>query len=135
VGDRGPGHERRADHVRVERAPPRGGVDVDELRQMADGGRVDESVDPAEPGCGLVDRGRGRLLVGDVAGRDDGAGPRLLGGGLEPVAPAGEERDPGAPPGEPDRDGAAQPARRSDDHGSHPATSPSLVTHMLDSWP
>ena len=54
-------HQRRADDIGVEDAPPRFGVGIDHADERPDGRRVDEVVDAAKCVGGLVDRPIGRM--------------------------------------------------------------------------
>ena len=111
VRESGVGHQRGADDVGVEDAPPRLGIHVDQGGERPDGRCVDKRVDSAQPCDRLVDRRPARLGAGHIAGQRHALGPSFLGGGFEPVRPARQQRRPGPPPGEPDADAAAEPTR------------------------
>ena len=108
VRQRGGGDQRRTDHVGVEGASPRVGVEVLDARQRSDAGGVHQRVDATESGGRLLDRAPARRLVGHVAPDRQRAGPRFLGRFDEPVVAAREQRDLGAPLRHSDPDAASR---------------------------
>ena len=96
------------------------GVGVHEADERADPRRVDEAVDAAEPGGGLLDGGAARRLVGDVALDGERARSGVLGGVGEPLLAAGQERDLRPALGQPDPDAPTEPARGPYDDDAHP---------------
>ena len=86
-------HQRRADDIGIEDAPPRFRIGVDHPDEWPYRGRVDEVVDAAERIGGIVDGRSTRFLVGDIAFDGDRARARFLGGSLDTCATPGKQRD------------------------------------------
>ena len=111
--------ERGAGDVRLEHAPPRVRVRVDEPGQRPDARCVHERVDPAEAGRSVRDRRSAGRLIGDVTLDHERVRPRLLRRGFEQVAPPRQQRHAGTPLREADPDAPPETAGRADDDGSH----------------
>ncbi|BBA89003.1 hypothetical protein MPSD_35920 [Mycobacterium pseudoshottsii JCM 15466] len=109
--------ERRAYDVSVKDPPPGVGVGFGQPNEGADGGGVDEVVDPPKRVGRRGERRSARRFIGNVAFDGDGPRPRFLGGGPRSLAPPGQKCDMIATPRKSNTNAAPQPARGSDHHG------------------
>jgi hypothetical protein len=89
-------HQRCADDVGIENAPPRFRIGVDHPDEWPYRGRVDEGVDAAKRIGGIADGRSTRFLVGDITFDGDCIRARFVGGSLDACATPGKQRDLGA---------------------------------------